>query len=662
MTQAITLSSVTLRLIVSTQSAVCTSMIAALFLESRSVRRALVPWFSVMRGINDGPWKLLELVASSRSFTAFRSFEMWLTLLMIIVTLGLQFSSTILLSDLSELQIVGDTNTTQVNSLIPSLEPNTTIYITSSFVLEMPPIYPTFGEAQNMFSADPTSDGLSNTGLIQRALLPASSDSDRMAVRKYDGNAIILNSQVACMRPNISVRFKPTPFPYYDRLGWVVEGELNYDMTFQNAKIDPGSFCSTGKCDGLPFNCKVPVAHLGWQSTMCIIDGQVVEYRQDNFDPRWNSSSYPWSRNSSIALILATNINRKNIPDQYFYPEEAPYEEWNSYEFPPDGFINITLCFTVFNLERYHVNMMALGELQDHTTPFTPLITPKVDTTGLQNLMGVNKPQKNHKARGILDMQILGPPDDGPPSSLANMILQTDVYGQKPLKSYTTLMFEESLIIQFLVGFLANISILLCLDCTGVSAIQIDIGLAGFLNDVIEQTGRPANALLTLITVAWSKIYYAYLDSLTTLQDAQITMVIKVPAPGPCSTNGCRGFIAVTTLASVHLMYVAIITALYIRRIRFSRHGNIWHTISQLATHELEETLDISNDMGDEPVAKVSGKETMNNLVKLGRLEGSGRIEVIRIPESNNSSEPKRSLFQRLRESISARKGSNRQE
>jgi hypothetical protein len=75
MTQAITLSSLVLRSVVSLQAGVCTSMIAALLLEKHFARRSNVAWLSVMRGINDGPLKLAQIMLSSKSFTVLLQVE-----------------------------------------------------------------------------------------------------------------------------------------------------------------------------------------------------------------------------------------------------------------------------------------------------------------------------------------------------------------------------------------------------------------------------------------------------------------------------------------------------------------------------------------------------------------------------------------------------------
>ncbi|KAI0020746.1 hypothetical protein F4780DRAFT_345018 [Xylariomycetidae sp. FL0641] len=114
MTQAVTIVALGLRLIISYQSTVCTSMVAALVLERCSVRKSNAAFVSVMQGLNDGPRKLLETMLTLLNFSILTYIEFWLLLLMAIVTLGLQFTSTILLSDLHNFVIVSDPQHAQV--------------------------------------------------------------------------------------------------------------------------------------------------------------------------------------------------------------------------------------------------------------------------------------------------------------------------------------------------------------------------------------------------------------------------------------------------------------------------------------------------------------------------------------------------------------------
>ncbi|OTA96859.1 hypothetical protein M434DRAFT_8555 [Hypoxylon sp. CO27-5] len=655
MTRAITLSSAALRLIVSIQTTICTSMIAALLLEKYSVRRSVAAWFSVMRSMNDGPYKLVELTLCSKSLVVLRHVEFWLALLMVTVTLGLQFASTILLLDMKTLKIISDVNITSVPSL---MEYQVGKRLRSTAApgqwLNIPPSYPTFGEAQSGFSVDPNSNGVSDTGLIQRAFLPISGANDRILVREYDGNCFVLSSHVACMRPHITAEYNTRKYSDSEMYIYgTVEGQLHYNLTFENAQISSESLCSEGNCEPIPFGCVAPNSWFGWQSSSCLIDGTVLQFPRGITTPKWNSFENPWSRNSTVELIFSTNLQTSDwikVTGPASLPLGTHYQEWMSYEILPTKFINVTLCFSAFNLERHHVKMTAPGTLQEKELNL-PLMSSNHSSIDLQSFLGVSIPQQNHKTRQILDMKILGAPNDRPDSSPANSYVTGETWGNLTLKAITNTYFEVNLLSQFGFGMDVNITYLMCKYCIVEYGQEIYDSLAVLLGDIIEQTGRPANSMLTFISVVWSNIYYTFLNSLTTLQDAQIKATINVQAPGPCKES-CPGFVTVTTLLLVHLLYVGVVAFLYIRRVRFSRHANIWHAISQLAAEGLKETLEQANDASDKTVNQTTRKEGVDFMVKLDKLEKNGKIEVVRAPTNNGLSNPGKSRFKRLKEGL----------
>ncbi|KAI0837652.1 hypothetical protein F5Y06DRAFT_297511 [Hypoxylon sp. FL0890] len=635
-TQAITLSSLFLRFIISSQAAVCTSMIAAVVLEKRRARRSQVAWFSVIRSINDGPSKLAGMMVTSTSFV--RHFEFWLLLLMVAVTLGLQFSSTILLTDIHDFVMIGNLNNTEALSLLVYQRDDFHLQLTGDTFLSEPPLYATFGEAQDEFDATPNINGVSNTGIIQRALLPLPESNDRTSIRRFDGNLIVMNSQVACMRPHIDAQYSSVHFSIDadDTLG-MLEGRLQYNSTFRNAHVSSDSLCNEDMCEEVAFGCPVPGATLGWQSNTCLFDGLGAQNWNTSFDPKWNPSDGPWSRNSSVTLVFTTNMESEDwnmVSDQGVpLPPGSPYQEWQSYELIPGRFLNITLCFAAFYLDRHQVSMSSsTGHPPREPVTNMSLTSRTYSTADVQDMMGVSVPQKSHGARAILDMQIVGPPDDGPSSSPANSMTSFSYAGgNMTLAKLTPTVLETVMYYELTAGFQNNGSISFCYFCTA-DGYAVNPALGLLFNDIVVQTGRAANAMLTMMSTIWSDIYYTYVPTMRTLQGAQMTATTSVRAPGPCSTHGCPGMVAVTTLVCIHLVYVTIITILYVRQVRYSRRGNIWHSISQLVSGELKETLGNTNNAGDDVVDKHVAKANDDPFVKIGWLEEVGRVEIMRYP------------------------------
>ncbi|KLU91621.1 hypothetical protein MAPG_10139 [Magnaporthiopsis poae ATCC 64411] len=105
-TQAVTLATVVVRVAVTAQATVYTSLIAGIVLERHGVPLSMVAQFSVLRAVNDGPLRLawLLLTSSPRRSALLAS----LTVVLFATTVAIQFSSTILVSDLDFSTLVGE--------------------------------------------------------------------------------------------------------------------------------------------------------------------------------------------------------------------------------------------------------------------------------------------------------------------------------------------------------------------------------------------------------------------------------------------------------------------------------------------------------------------------------------------------------------------------
>ncbi|KAI0467755.1 hypothetical protein F4859DRAFT_524926 [Xylaria cf. heliscus] len=197
--QAITLSSVLLRVIVSAQATSCTSLLAALFLEGRAVRASQLPHFSVARGINDGPRALLQIIIGSGTRHMLITVEALLMLILTLTILGLQFSSTVLVADLQPRVVVDEAKPITLRA---SFVQNTSVNIWSAVEFNGP-VFTVYGEVPSNFTVVPDSRGVSDTGLKQRAMLPLQYPENRTTIRSYEGPAVVANTRVACMPPTM---------------------------------------------------------------------------------------------------------------------------------------------------------------------------------------------------------------------------------------------------------------------------------------------------------------------------------------------------------------------------------------------------------------------------------------------------------------------------
>lgn len=353
-------------------------MLAALVLEKRATQKTRVATLSILRAINDGPGRLAYLMMGSKTLAIFQYIEFWLIVLLVTMTVALQFLSTILLTDVYDFTVVGDLKDLQVRSL---LSPKTTrddvghtMELLSFYSGET--TFPLFSETVAAPSAElqPSEKGLSDTGLKQKGLLPLDSGDSRMGARHYQGNAMVFNSRTACMPPNISASLfaqnwtasvgdEEQVYGY----GWM-SGELDYSQTLENAGIIDAPQYNTSTY----FECGVPgVTTKGneeWQSVFCLVSGVggsiAAIHLTEDMAPYWDATTDPWSSPSNLVyLVISTTVMGDDwlSMDGLAVSEGSTYGEWTSFEAIPGKYVNISVCFPAFNVERHNVRMDTTG-------------------------------------------------------------------------------------------------------------------------------------------------------------------------------------------------------------------------------------------------------------------------------------------------------------
>lgn len=324
-TQTVTILSIALRVVVGIQATVCTSMLAALMLEKYGAQKSLTAWLSVMRSLNDGPLKLGGLLLTKRHRVTFIRVESWLTFLLITITMPLQFSSTLILGDMNDFVIVGNPNNTQFSDLFPIKDNEIPIVVDLSFApLEHAPVYATFGETQAHFDATPNEKGISDTGLIQRSMVPIRDSNDRVSVRNLESTTAVISSRFSCIRPYINGVYSSYPVRIYEADGafGYVEGTLDYDTTFSRAGISSNIQCGNTGCKTVGFQCTISgrgITPIAWPTTGCIIEGPTDKNSPSSYFPSWDPSQGVWSANATIMMVITTNMNRADWATTYLY-------------------------------------------------------------------------------------------------------------------------------------------------------------------------------------------------------------------------------------------------------------------------------------------------------------------------------------------------------
>ncbi|KAI1368997.1 hypothetical protein F5Y08DRAFT_335207 [Xylaria arbuscula] len=627
--QAITTCSVALRITVGIQATICTSMLAALVLEKYGVQKTQGAWLSIMRSINDGPMKLGGLLVKGPR-ARFLLVETWLTFFIIIITLALQFSSTLLLSDIDDFVILGNINTTEFGDLLALQNDIDIRFYLDNNISARPPIYAAFGEVQAGFNTTPNEKGASDTGFIQRSLIPISDVNSRTSIKKIEGNTMVMGSRVSCIRPHINAEYSAFNFQGNEDVYYgYIEGTVDYNASFAEAGVTSNLPCADIECMAEKFYCVIPSTigkEDGWQAAACVFDG--IGARSDYSDHTftWNPLEGLWSPKTTMALVMTSNMDYMDwskVQDITILPVGDPYREWRSYD-TGSGHFNITLCSIGFNIGRFHTSMIASAPLREPQTKFDHFSAVH-STADIQSFMGVDVLQGSHTARSILDLEILGPAEGLLAPSQPRFLPDNISVGQLESDLMDSIIHN-----QFWANNDGNTTMLLCNSCNGAASqlVHPEIGL--LFSDTVSETGRAANAFLSLITTWFGLVYYTYLGDLKIPHNATVLATRTVQTPGICSKNGCPGYITVSTLILTHILSVVTIAALYVVETRYSRYGNVWHTIAQLKGDELVDVLDEAHDASDATVEQNLKMQDEAQLLKVGRQSGNGRVGVIK--------------------------------
>lgn len=619
-------------------------MIAALLLERLSVQQSKVALVSVMRGINDGPWKLATLLVlcKGRKFSMFRHIEMWLIITIALLSLTLQFTSTILLSDMRSFTIVNDANTTSVDSLFAY--PGTQSFaLFQGSLMENAPDYPVFGEIPTTYDSTPNTRGFSDTGLKQRGLLPMSGGPNRTSVREYEGMGMVMSSRVACMQPiiiNASLDMEEGVFG-------ILNGILDYSQSLQQAIPGIGPLCTSSEdCEQVAFSCIIPGALNSterWEAGGCVVSGVGGNFRGPE-QPSWNPADGPWAENSSIWLISSTNMGIDQwqmVSLNNSLPPGQPLNnsEWKSYEVIPGYFIKMSVCFAGFNFAYRDIQMRAATGTREPSTPWSLVINDEVDADQVQTYLGLNPSLQTSADRGILELSIL---DDNtayqPPPPMDSLThLPADEITPSAL-TVNSLQLEMNY--ELSDGNSRNTSFMLCHHCV-VTGTDIHLEYSFLFSSILLGTptreGRAADALHALLAVAGFNVYDQFLvASMNVAEEVQLVTVVDVAVPGtwPATAAGSAGLIAVGCVLAFYLALITSITVLYVRHTRYSRYGNVWHVVSQLAaSEELAETLQLCNNAGDKAVdrdlKKKKGSKPTEILVRLAQNGLNEDVKVV---------------------------------
>lgn len=653
-TRSVTLSTMVLRVTMAAQAAICTSMIAALLVERQQWPIFTNAILSVFRGVNVSPLGLLQKTLSLKARDIANPLSLYSVLLIIlaVASLAVGLFSTILISDFKTAILIQFPMQTSHNVAL-SESTLRSASVSSYLSFENLHGWPTFGEAEAKDLGKPDADGISDTMLKERAFLPYDEDQ-RKALRYFKGPTTIMDTRISCVPPKIDASFNPIypdgTYPYGS-----MNGSISYEDTFKNLNLST-KLCSYdplhNKTVCLPpdFTCTVsnglassdPESSTSWVSSLCHLIIPEIESvtpakpvtKPTNIEDllgastvRWNRDSEPWdaasywhflviTTNSKIDLLQAMNESDvRMLPLQH----NQRYGEWSSFKLDGSSLVNITLCSAGFNMSLAEVELSSGVDPKEPVVRLNPT-TQSLDAEDVQSALGASGVYRNPEERGILSMgkiQYLDSNSSTPGLDPYEPGMGTGSFGS--FLFYNSLIFWKRLGTMVWTWNGVN-TVSMCNTCWAWGTpMSRDVGV--LFTRIINTGGGAALAIDALLFSVMSNWYYDLLPGFNVPGTVEASFSKECNIP-----RRWDGIVIVITTVTIHLICVLSTTILYVKRTKYTRQGNIWHTISQLVSATTNPTLELSGEKRDKDVSKQLQED--DRLVTICRSE-SGQVEVL---------------------------------
>ncbi|KAM4064428.1 hypothetical protein HRG_006239 [Hirsutella rhossiliensis] len=588
-TTSITISTAIVRTIVALQAGLVAALLAAIILESIGAPLRDGPFYSIVRALTVSPLTLLLRSSSwPKGILAFSVYALLVT--EVLVTLACQFLSTLLVSDLANAPVVG-----------LSVPLTDTIFLDQS---------PTFNMVQ-LWQAPPTSSwtfaevsgshlqkgNFDNTGNTYRALLPLN-EGRRKRLRRFHGPAPILDSQVACFRPqmrNITMR---RPGPLLTGFVGISSGQIGNQMLMEPTSMN--------------INCEIPDGNLYAAGTsLCYPNSGMRPSHMPSLKPGQDISTIPVnipldpfylvnpSRQASEMFVM---VNIGSIPAMDgLVPNSTADSHWPDNVWHDDGpwavassnlsndAVRVTACIASLGYKTLTVDINSSVDAREPRVTWDSLAA-KYDTGASRIQLGASSKMESFQERGVLSL--------APVSQWE--------HEDKTTQNNDSDYFRRAIEVSFpaRLGNLpqqADSGVLLSKITPGAHEVegtdQAHPAHVDLFHDVLGDTGSPALALQALLTRLCQMAYYERLDRTNTTAPASVSFSSSVLIPVRWT-----GFSAATALVAAHFVLVVAVTVLFLRLARDSLIGNSWQAVSQAVSEDTRPLLEQAGAMTDKDI------------------------------------------------------------
>lgn len=627
-TRAFTISALILRTSTDVQAGVVVCMLASIALESNAVSLLDVPAIAFARASPIPPHMLL--LRQSFNKMPFRRQIPWsgpviLIPLLCITTILLQFSSTILVSDLRlgtlpglryEEDLFYDFyyNETKTDGFLRTEYP---MQPKLSTWLQSPPTFPHFAEYRERL---PSMDGIDDTGVLVRGFIPFPQTSKRESLRNYSGKAIVLDSRVSCQAPilnDLRVDFiDGLPIWTYDD-AHMIKGTARPSRAAD--RLPPPT------SDHMPFQCSMS-EDLVPQSSLCSLScwayndsldcfsgllSQFANSKKPTVLPKYETHdrgnlSVTWGH---PYLFWDAPMQPRNVSNSTILNATEPRQHgvWTEvFTDTGDSWVNVTLCYSSWDMARMQVEIYSDSNRTEPVGSWTP-------ESGLQTTPDLVQQMGN----GIEDVRPLGALHFKPADSWTRKDDDEIPLNVPPLGLQMANMFggsgggSESEVMPSVLTLTVHIDSAV----SGSHVVQSESpvfasdDLATLFRNFRASSGSIAWALSSMITILTSMAYYDQMPRFETSTKATQVHFTTVLYP-----QSHLGFFGVTILVGVHLIIVVTSTILFLKQTRYTLLGNYWQSLAQIQTPEIQVLSSGSANARDKDVSAKARSEGLQHM------------------------------------------------
>ncbi|KAK0640636.1 hypothetical protein B0T16DRAFT_200847 [Cercophora newfieldiana] len=646
------------------QTAVVTAMLASLALERAEPAFAHVASVSMMRATAGSGTVLVLLWNYLVGFrwARFRSTVVFsLAITASIVFACTQVISILLLSDIDLTTMSGNTvaverafsfssvfNTTDAReSPLRSIQ-----RVGTWFTNTKAASYPAFAE----YSEPPyTAEGVSDTGVTLRALLPFQAPQDRQMLKTYSGFATVMDARVTCQIPTF-VRPRVQILSQMSQV-IVFEGAVQasrYTPRLGNATLDT----SVGPDTPIPFSCLAPPGpnrgdntyggfddgNAGWWLAICqlpngegngksLFAGGLISEFRDTSEWTRDMANMSIRRDESRhgAAYLIVNVTTGNqgrwkaaVTDDtrgrgYSPPAYSYRNEWLDLVFSNGGLVlSTTLCYTAFQFGELPVTISSVSNRTEPAPVFAPQLRRYI-FDNVRTQLGQDRSVALQDRRLLrLEKQPWVIPDDGS-RSLSFMRRQADLSRTAALATAPN----------------GNVSAFMtrsteCPSPFGNGTLQQiedmcvtpELEYLWLMQEILMTGGSMAFALQSLLTTLSAAAYYDQMGQFDNVSTVEQTFFTIASAP-----TSSAGFWVVAATVAAHLILSTVVLVLFLQSTNLSRVGATWAVLAQAAVGEGERYLGQAHSRTDVQLQEMMKADGVRE-TRAGLRRVDDRVEV----------------------------------